>query len=72
MNTTATEPITAIALTPDTLQAVVRLIAAVEKITLALKGIDGTLVEMQSTLAALQEQSIRQSEALEQIQVYVR
>jgi hypothetical protein len=55
---------TAIALTPDTLQAIARLIAAVEKITMALDRID-------STITLISEQQVKHTEALEQIQLYL-
>jgi hypothetical protein len=62
--TTATETTTtAIDLTPDTLQAIARLISAVEKISLALNRMD-------KTITALAAESVKQTVALEQIQMY--
>jgi len=69
---TATQTTTAIDLTPDTLQAIARLIAAVEKITIALGRIDNTIEDMSAQLVTLAEESQKQTTALEQIQMYQR
>ena len=69
---TATQTTTAIDLTPDTLQAIARLIAAVEKITIALGRIDNTIEDMSAQLVTLAEESQKQTTALEQIQLYQR
>lgn len=70
METTTATQATAIALTPDTLQAIARLIAAVEKITLALGTIDTTLEQINKQIESLADESRRQTLALEQIQTY--
>ena len=69
MNTTAPTTETMPAVTPE---AMAHVIAAIIKISQALDRMDGTLEQIHSTLALLQEQSIAQTAALEQIQMYQR
>ena len=69
MNTTAPTAETMTAVTPE---AMAHVIAAIIKISQALDRMDGTLEQIHSTLALLQEQSIAQTTALEQIQMYQR